>query len=106
LKNQNPSNWYKVACVHILLINVCVGALQSTASFAVPMFRATTERILNEHQSISGKDRNYVVRTMATVLMSFNPQPKLCDCAVAAKALIAKYPFLGDASGKPHVSTV
>jgi len=80
------------------------GPLQSTASFVVPMFRATTEKSLKEKCPISDKDRKYIVRTMATVLMSFNPQPRLGDCAVAAKALIAKYPFLGDTTGKPHVS--
>jgi len=84
--------------------DVCVGSLQSAASFVVPMFRATTEKSLNEQHSISDKERKYVVRTVATVLMSFNSQPRLSDCAVAGKALIAKYPFLGDTAGKPHMS--
>ena len=65
------------------------------------MFRAITEKSLNEQHSIWDKERKYVVRTMPTV---FNPQPRLSDCAVDAKAFIAKCPFLGDTAGKPYVS--
>jgi len=50
------------------------------------MFCAATEKSLNEQQSILDKERKYIVRTMATILMSFNPQPRQSDCAVAAKA--------------------
>jgi len=72
----------------------------------VPKFCAATEKSLNKQQSISHKEEKYIVRTMATVLIDFNPQPRLSDCAVAAKALIAKYPFLGDTAGKPYVRII
>ena len=44
-----------------------------------------------------------IVRTLATVLMGHVSTPKVDDCAVAAKALVAKYPFLGDTGTKSHV---
>jgi len=55
-------------------------------------------------KSITDQDRKHIVRTLATVVMSFSPHPTTEDCGVAAKALVAKYSFLADTMGKPHVS--
>ena len=55
-------------------------------------------------KSITDQDRKYIVRTLATVVMSFTPHPTMDECGVAAKALVAKYPFLADSLGKSHVS--
>ena len=63
--------------------------------FHVPVFRAATEKNLKE-SIVSDQDRKYIVRTLATILMSHVPSPKLSDCAIAAKPLVAKYPFLAD----------
>ena len=38
--------------------------------------------------------------------MRYVARPRMSDCAVAAKALVAKYPFLTDTIGKPHVSAL
>ena len=35
--------------------------------------------------------------------MSHVPNPEVSDCAIAAKSLVAKYPFLGDTDTSPHV---
>lgn len=74
-------------------------------AFHVPIFRAATEKSLKE-SIISDQDRKYIVRTLATILMSHVPSPKMSDCAIAAKALVAKYPFLGDTDASPHVSNM
>lgn len=71
--------------------------------FSVPRFQACTEKSLQE-KMISDQDRRYIVRTLATILMGHISDPKMTDCAIAAKALVAKYPFLGDTEGKPHFS--
>ena len=52
------------------------------------------------------KERKYIVRTLATVLMSYVDHPRMSDCAIVAKALIVKFPFLADTVGKPHVSVI
>ena len=71
-------------------------------AFHVPVFRSATEKNLKESIS-TDQDRKYIVRTLATILMSHVPSPKMGDCAIAAKALVAKYPFLGDTDTSPHV---
>ena len=43
---------------------------------------------------MSDQDHRYIVRRLATVLMGHVSTPKMSDCAVAAKALVAKYPSL------------
>ena len=79
--------------------------LTTEESFSVPKFRTSTEKNLKE-KMISDQDRKYIVRTLATIVMSHVSNPKTSDCAVAAKALVAKYPFLADTGGKPHMSDV
>ena len=75
-----------------------------STSFPMPKFRPATEKNLRA-KLIVDKDRKYIIRTMATIVMSFIDRPTMADCAVAAKALVTKYPFLQDRHGKPHVST-
>lgn len=72
-------------------------------TFHVPNFRAATEKNLKE-KMISDQDCRYIARTLATVLMGHVYTSKMSDCAVVAKALVAKYPLLADTGTKPHVS--
>ena len=74
-------------------------------SFSVPTFQPATETNLH-NKTVTSKDQKYIVRTLATILMRYVARPRKSDCAVAAKALVAKYPFLADTIGKPHVSGV
>ena len=74
-------------------------------TFLVPKFRAATEKNLRE-KILTDQDRRYIVRTLATILISHVSSPKMSDCAVAGKALVAKYPFLADTGTKPHVSYI
>lgn len=72
-------------------------------NFSVPTFRGTTEANI-QNRSITDKDQKYIVRTLATILMSYTPSPKLSHCAIVAKALVVKYPFPSDSGAMPHVS--
>ena len=74
-------------------------------SFRVPTFRSATEKSL-QNKTITDKERKYIVRTLATVLMSYVDHPRMSDCAIVTKALIAKFPFLADTVGKPHESVI
>ena len=88
-------------CCYQYVIIVKQGA--TLEEFSVLTFRGTTEANLR-NKSITDKDRKYIVRTLATILMSYVPLPKLSHCAIVAKALVAKYPFLSDSGVRPHVS--
>ena len=41
-------------------------------------------------------DRKYIVRTLATILMSYKQRPSLSDCGSVAKALVQRFSFLSD----------
>lgn len=77
----------------------------SLESFSIPEFRPSTYSNLQQ-EILLDKDRKYIVRVLATILMSYVSRPTLGDCAVAAKALVAKHPHLGDTGSKPHVSVI
>lgn len=63
----------------------------------MPIFRQETRKNLNV-EILTERDRRYIVRTLATMLVSSVPSPTLNDCAVPAKAFIQAYPFLADTS--------
>ena len=61
--------------------------------FVIPEFRHATENSL-ERGILKDNDRRYMVRTLATLLMSHIPSPSVNQCMVVAKALHEKFPFL------------
>lgn len=65
--------------------------------FKLPIFGPQTQKALEEGRSVE-KDRCYVIRTLATMLLSTNSNPSINDCSVPAKALNDSFPFLADAS--------
>lgn len=67
--------------------------------YPVPIFRSSTEVNLGKDILID-PDRKYMVQTLATMLMSYVQRPSLKDCLVVAKALHAKFKFLGDESSE------
>ena len=67
--------------------------------YPVPIFRNSTEVNLGKDILID-PDRKYMVQTLATMLMSYVQRPSLKDCLVVAKALHAKFKFLGDESSE------
>ena len=67
--------------------------------YPVPIFRSSTEVNLGKDLLID-PDRKYMVQTLATMLMSYVQRPSLKDCLVVAKALHAKFTFLGDESSE------
>ena len=73
----------------------------------MPIFWQETRKNLKA-EICTDRDRHYIVRTLATMLMSSVPDSTIHDCAVPAKELIKAYPFLANTSadGKelPHVS--
>ena len=79
--------------------------LQSTAKllpdpFPIPIFRRGTEEAL-KNKKFDLDDRRYMVRVLATMLLTYVQHASMRDCEVVAKSLIRKYPFLGDfVSGK------
>ena len=44
-------------------------------------------------------DRTYIVRTLATILLTYVSRPSMTDCEKVARSLVLKYSFL-----KEHVS--
>ena len=44
-----------------------------------------------------------MVQTVATVLMTYKQRPSLGDCALVAKSLIERHPFLADCDGTGEV---
>ena len=79
-----------------ILLQKMPGKKQSDG-FKLPIFRPETQKNL-EASRITERDRCYIVRTLATMLLATNPQPHLSDCSVPAKALVDAYPFLADVS--------
>ena len=71
-----------------------------------PYFALLLKKAFKTRQSLTKSGSTYVVRTLATVLMSYVDHLRMSDCAIVTKALIAKFPFLADTVGKPHVSVI
>uniref|UniRef100_A0A1X7SLK8 Uncharacterized protein n=1 Tax=Amphimedon queenslandica TaxID=400682 RepID=A0A1X7SLK8_AMPQE len=61
--------------------------------FPIPQFCDETQKNLDIGK-FTEQDKNYMVRTLATMLCTFVTRPKTADCEIPAKALVAKYPFL------------
>ena len=63
------------------------------------MLKADVERSLSK-KKLCADDRMYIVRVLATVLLTHVQKPTKRQCEVVAKALVRKFPFL-----KEYVST-
>lgn len=61
--------------------------------FPVPMLKEEVEKSLIE-KKLCGDDRKYIVRVLATVLLTHVQKPSKKHCEVVAKALVRKFPFL------------
>lgn len=61
--------------------------------FVIPDFRHATENNL-EREVLKDDDRCYMVRTLATLLMSHIPSPSKNDCMIVSRAVHKKFPFL------------
>jgi len=57
------------------------------------MFKEEVETSLS-HRKLCDDDRKYVVRVLATVLLTHIQRPSMRHCEVVAKALVRKFPFL------------
>ena len=53
---------------------------------------------------LTDTDRQYVVQTLVTVLMTYVQKPSLQQCGLAAKSLTEKYPLLKGDKGDGEVS--
>lgn len=73
--------------------------------FQLLIFRPETQKNLQAERLID-QDRRYIVRTVSTMLLSSISRPTIDDCANPAKALVAKYPFLADATEDGRTSHV
>ena len=71
--------------------------------FPTPRFRACTEENFS-NKVLTDSDRKYVVRTLATVLMTYVSKPSLKQCRVVAKRVIEEHEFLKDDEGDGDVS--
>ena len=71
--------------------------LQVTAKvpdpFPVPMLKEDVEKSLSQ-KKLCADDRKYIVRVLATVLLTHVQKPSMRQCEVVAKALVRKFPFL------------
>lgn len=61
--------------------------------FPVPMLKEEVEKSLTE-KKLCADDRKYIVRVLATVLLTHVQKPSKRHCEVVAKALVRKFPFL------------
>ena len=66
-------------------------------SFPIPKFHVKTEENLNK-QVMPDADRIYIVRTLATIVMTYVQRPSKQQCAVVARSFLQKYLFLLDDS--------
>ena len=64
------------------------------------MFKEEVETSLS-HRKLCDDDRKYIVRVLATVLLTYIQKPSMRQCEVVAKALVRKFPFL-----KEYVSII
>lgn len=63
--------------------------------YPIPSFRGETETNL-ANDILTDSDRKYMVKTLATMLMTYIQRPSLSNCLVVSKALHKKFTFLGD----------
>lgn len=63
--------------------------------FPVPMFKMEVERSLSERK-LCADDRKYIVRVLATVLLTHIQKPSKRQCEEVTKALVRKFPFLNE----------
>ena len=70
--------------------------------FPIPTSCQVTEENLSQGQLLDG-DRKYMVRTLATFLMTFKTRPSLNDCGIVARALVQRFSFLADSEGTGEV---
>ena len=61
--------------------------------FIVPLFRKSTEENLAK-KVFYPDDRKYMVRVLATTILSQVSRASMKDCEIVAKALVQKFPFL------------
>ena len=79
----------------LFILHVTIKGRTSTIGFSI------TNYLSRNSEEFAGwaQDRCYIVRTVSTMLLlSSIPHPTFDDCVIPAKALVAKYPFLADAS--------
>lgn len=61
--------------------------------FPIPAFREATEKNLADGR-VPPDDRKYIVRTLATMLLTYIQRPSMNDCGIVAQSLLCKYSFL------------
>lgn len=61
--------------------------------FPIPMFKEEVEKSLSKKKPCN-EDRKYMVRVLATVLLTYVQKPSMRHCEIVAKALLRKFPFL------------
>ena len=61
--------------------------------FPIPMFKMDVEQSLSE-KKLCADDRKYIVRVLATVLLTHVQRPSKRQCEVVAKSVVRKFPFL------------
>ena len=57
------------------------------------MLKMDVEKSLSE-KKLCADDRKYIVRVLATVLLTHVQRPSKRQCEVVAKSLVRKFPFL------------
>uniref|UniRef100_A0A1X7V755 Uncharacterized protein n=1 Tax=Amphimedon queenslandica TaxID=400682 RepID=A0A1X7V755_AMPQE len=75
---------------------------KKTSGFEIPIFRHETQKNL-KFEILTERDRRYIIRTLATMLLSTVPHPSMSDCAIPAKALIQSYPLLAHSTEENHM---
>lgn len=74
--------------------------IQVPDPFPIPTFKEEVEISLGK-KKVCTDDRKYIVRVLATVLLTHVQKPSMRQCEIVAKALVRKFPFL-----KEHVSVL
>lgn len=59
----------------------------------MPLFRQSTEENL-ANEIFYPDDRKYMVRVLATMILTHTSKASVSDCEYVAKALVQKFPFL------------
>lgn len=72
---------------------VYLHCIQVPEPFPIPQFCDETQKNLDIGK-FTEQDKNYMVRTFATMLCTFVTRPRTVDCEIPARALVTKYPFL------------
>ena len=73
--------------------------------FPIPMFKIDVEKSLCE-KKLCADDRKYIVRVLATVLLTHVQRPSKRQCEVVAKSLLNKFPFLKEYVSLQLMNTV